>query len=353
MTQRGVFEKVPRSGIWWIHWYDAQGRRHREKVGTKSAAVHLYRKRKTEVLEGRKLPEKLRRAPVLFDEIALDTLEYSRAHKVPRAYRGDCYMMKLVLCWFGRRAAAEITPQDIEVRLLALADSGRAPATTNRYRALLSLIYSLAIRNGKVHDNPARLVPHRREDNARIRFLSKDEERVLRERIRELEPHHEFELDLALYTGMRTSEQYQRRWEDVDFERRLLTIPRSKNGAMRHLPLNASALHALVELRARNGRSEFVCGGVRNARYWFESAVAAAGLKDFTWHCLRHTFASRLVMAGVDIRTVAELMGHKTLAMTMRYAHLAPDHQRGAVERLESTAPKTATVTDAVLGYVQ
>jgi len=71
--------------------------------------------------------------------------------------------------------------------------------------------------------------------------------------------------------------------------------------------------------------------------------VVAAGLEDFTWHCLRHTFASRLVMAGVDIRTVAELMGHRTLAMTMRYAHLAPDHQRAAVDRLEPTATGTAT----------
>ncbi len=122
---------------------------------------------------------------------------------------------------------------------------------------------------------------------------------------------------------------------------------------MRHLPLNASALHALAELRARNGHYEFVCGGVKDPRYWFEPLVVATGLKDFTWHCLRHTFASRLVMAGVDIRTVAELMGHKTLAMTMRYAHLAPDHQRAAVERLEPTATRTATTHDSQAAMVQ
>jgi hypothetical protein len=64
--------------------------------------------------------------------------------------------------------------------------------------------------------------------------------------------------------------------------------------------------------------------------------VESAGLTDFTWYCLRHTFASRLVMAGVDIRTVAELMGHKTIQMTMRYAHLAPEHNLAAVESLIS-----------------
>ncbi len=348
MRQRGIFERVAGSGIWWIHWYDAQGRRHREKAGTKSAAIALYRKRKTQVLEGRKLPEKLRRAPVLFREVAQDALEYSRLHK--RSYRQDQYRMKRLLEWFGPRPADSITPEEIEQRF---AGQNWKPATVNRCRALLSLTYRIAIRSGKVRENPARLVPHRLEDNARLRFLDKNEEAVLRAKIRELCPAREPEFDLALYTGMRRGEQYGLCWEDVDFGRRMLTIPRSKNGAMRHVPLNATALHALAELRTRNGDLDFVCGGSRSPRHWFEPAVEAAKLASFTWHCLRHTFASRLVMAGVDIRTVAELLGHKTLAMTMRYAHLAPDHQRAAVERLEPTATKTATGAEAVLAYVQ
>jgi len=164
--------------------------------------------------------------------------------------------MRFLLDWFRGCAAAEISPQDIETRLQSLVEKGRAPATLNRYRALLSLTYSLAIRNGKLRENPARLVLHRREDNVRLLFLSKDEERILRTKIRELWTEREPEFDLALYTGMRRGEQYRLRWEDVDFERRLLTIPRSKNGTMRHLPLNGSASHALVELRSRNSNSD-------------------------------------------------------------------------------------------------
>jgi site-specific recombinase XerD len=82
-------------------------------------------------------------------------------------------------------------------------------------------------------------------------------------------------------------------------------------------------------------------------------AVAAGNINDFTWHCLRHTFASRLVMAGVDIRTVAELLGHKTLAMTMRYTHLAPDFQRAPVERLERSDTRSDTSAVPAAGYVQ
>jgi len=100
---------------------------------------------------------------------------------------------------------------------------------------------------------------------------------------------------------------------------------------------------------------------LRGYKHWFEPAVREAGVKDFTWYCLRHTFASRLVMAGVDLRTVAELMGHQQIQMTMRYAHLAPAHTLAAVERLvvpgsqrvrprrRSSKPSaTKTATDAL-----
>ena len=84
---------------------------------------------------------------------------------------------------------------------------------------------------------------------------------------------------------------------------------------------------------------------------WFDLALKAAGIDGFTWHCLRHTFASRLVMAGVDIRTLAELMGHRTLQMTMRYAHLAPEHKAAAVAKLDNpTDTKTSTDTQLAQG---
>jgi integrase len=216
--------------------------------------------------------------------------------------------MARLVQWFGDRPAESIGPEEIEQRF---AEQDWTPATFNRYRSLLSLTYRLAIRAGKVCENPARLVRHRPENNTRIRFLNqydplptkidylkycKNEESRLRAVIQSEYPSRMPEFDLALHTGLRRGEQYKARWDDVDWERRLLTIPRSKNGTMRHVPLNATALHALVELRSRNGGSELVCGGAKSPRHWFEPAVEAAGVRDFSWHCLRHTFASRLVM---------------------------------------------------------
>jgi len=156
------------------------------------------------------------------------------------------------------------------------------------------------------------------------------------------------EFEIALNTGMRRSEQYTYiNWACVDFQRRDLFVPESKSGKSRHIPLNVPALAAFEALHeatggqdpifaSRNGRES-----LRGPRHWFDGAIAEAKLNGFTWHDLRHTFASRLVMTGTDLRTVAELMGHRTIQMSMRYAHLAPEHKQAAVDRLTAFSPKS------------
>jgi site-specific recombinase XerD len=137
--------------------------------------------------------------------------------------------------------------------------------------------------------------------------------------------------------------------------RKLITIPKTKNGSTRHIPLNSVAEAAFHDLFARS-RGEWRVfvnmqgEPLRGYKHWFGPAVKEAGIEGFTWYCLRHTFASRLIMAGVDLRTVADLMGHKSIQMTMRYAHLAPAHKLAAVERLtgvcdheNATGIKTST----------
>jgi integrase len=329
MKQRGIFEKVPSSGVWYVRYVDAAGRLRREKAGTKGAAIDLYRKRKQQALEGRKLPERLRRAPVSFREIAEDALAYADQHK--RSADDDHIRMKKLLLWFGECAVDSIAPKEIESRFEM---EKWTPATWNRYRALLSLTYRLAIRAGKTKENPARLVRHKFENNGRVRFLSREEEARLRKAILDLFPEHLPEFELALNSGLRQGEQYQAEWPNMDFVRRVLTIPLDKGGKTSHVRLNSQALHALAELHARTAATGFVCGEARGPRGWFEPALEAAGIRDFHWHDLRHTFASRLVMSGADLRTVAELLRDKTLAMVMRYAHLAPDYQLAAVERM-------------------
>jgi len=224
-------------------------------------------------------------------------------------------------------------------------------------KTTLSLIYRLGIENGKVQSNPAKLLKHKREDNERVRFLNRfsplktkleylqacsGEESRLRAVILRNFPEHISEFDIALHTGMRPSEQYNLTWNRVDLIRKVITTPKSKNGKTRHIPLNSVAVAAFKALRkcVLNPVGHIFVNihgePLHGYKHWFDRAVSEAGARDFTWYCLRHTFASRLVMSGVDLRTVAELMGHKTIQMTMRYAHLPPAHQLAAVERLVS-----------------
>jgi integrase len=343
-------DRSDKPGEWWIRYADVTGRIRREKAGTWVAARDLYSKRKTEVLQGRKLPEKLRRARVSFGEIAKDALEHSKAHKVHEAYRIDSWHMETLLAWFRERVAEEITPQEIERKLNELAEDGRKPATVNRYRTLVSLVFSLAVRNGKQSSNPVRLVKRRKENNERVRFLEPEEEVKLRGKICELCPEHEAEFDLALHTGMRRGEQYRLRWQDVDLKRNFATIARSKHGEARRIQINSIARGALLRLRERGHNVGYVCPGhegprARDWRHWFEDAVEQAQIYNFRWHDLRHTFASRLVMAGVPLRAVQLLMGHKCIETTLRYSHLGETELHNAVERLTATSTDTTTST--------
>jgi integrase len=304
----------------------------------RQSAILAYQKRKAEIREGVFFPKKVKREPT-FREIALEALDYSKANKCRDAYRIDQWHFEKVVGWFGDRTAKEITPLEIDARLTELAEQDYKPATLNRYRAFLSLIYSNANRNGRVEVNPARLVRLRKENNAVVRFLTDEEEMKLRAAMRRMLPEMEPEFDVALNTGMRRGEQWRLRWEDVNEAQGVITIPRSKNGERRYVRINRDCRVALDRLWLTRDESGYVLPGPtegRNTdpRRTFEPIVKEAGIPHFRYHDIRHTFASRLIMAGVDLRTVQQLMGHKTIAMTVRYAHLAPSHEQEAIERL-------------------
>jgi site-specific recombinase XerD len=340
---RGVFEKVPGSGVWWIQFFDSGGRRRREKVGRKSVAIKLVEKRRADAREGVKMPANLRAKPVTFAEIAKRALDHSQSKK--RDYRHDRLRMPVLVAEFGHKAAADITPGEIEAWIYSHAEW--KPATKNRYLALMKLAYRLAEKAQLVSYNPARLLRQAKEDNCRIRYLLDAEETTLRAVIEKMYSDHLPDFEVALMTGMRLSEQFGVAWEDVDLDAGIIHLSHTKNGSARHVRLNSRAMAVMRMLHDRS----LGAGRVFTTKYpfWFASACQAAGLKDFTWHCLRHTFASRLVMAGVDIRTVQELMGHKSILMTMRYSHLSPEHRAKALEKLcQPTATTSATSAIAI-----
>jgi len=176
------------------------------------------------------------------------------------------------------------------------------------------------------------------EDNARTRYLTAEEEdRLLAACSEDLKPL----VITAMYTGLRKGELLSLTWGDVDLQQRQLRVQASysKNGRARTVTMNALVLQTLQATKDSEDPMALVftngCGRpYRYCRDTFERACRKAGIEDFTFHDLRHTFASRLVMAGIHLAVVEELLGHTVLSMTMRYAHLAPSAYQGAVDML-------------------
>lgn len=327
MKQRGVFEKERGSGVWWIRYFDQFGKKRREKAGSKSVAIKLYGKRKQQVLEGKKLPEAFRQPSVNFNQLLDDAVAYSKRNK--RSYKTDVPRLARVKEWFGFHPVEELTPKKIEIVLARAAEREKwAPSTFNHYRSLMSLSYRLAILNRKATSNPARSVTHRRENNNRVRFLTEEEEKKLRKIIEAKWTSHLPELELAINIGLRKGSQYGLTWDMVDWTGRLLNIPRTKNEEAIHIPLNDAAVAALRvahdqgDGRGRVFQSAKTGAPLENGRHWFDDALTEAGTKNFRWHDLRHTFASRLRMRGALLEDIADPLGHQSLTMTRRYAHL-------------------------------
>jgi integrase len=249
----------------------------------------------------------------------------------------------------GAFALADVTPARIATaRDALLAGEGPtgaklAPASAVRYLAALSHVCSWGERElGWLSSNPCRKVKRPQEPRGRVRFLDRETELpALLAACRESTDRRLFPLvTLALATGARQGELLGLRWSDVDLERRIATLHKTKNRERRALVLTAPAHTALLELRrvqpvgpslvfGKGGKAVF-------PRESWERALARAGVKDFRFHDLRHSAASYILMSGGTLAEVAEVLGHKTLSMVKRYAHLSPEHVRGVVARMSA-----------------
>lgn len=341
---KGVYEKHPGTGIWWIRYTNVQGKRVTESVGRHGDAVTLYQQRMTEKRTGLIIPIAKTARKVKLSALIEDALTFSKGNHTDQ--RNFKQRLEVVKEHMGDRAAESITPKDLGDWLSEMAEENEwTAATFNRYKAAISKAFKIGMENRRVSTNPARFVPQRKESRGRVRFLTEDEEKRLRAVIVEHRPHCLYQLDVALNTGMRKGEQFSVTWDQVDFKHEFIHLDKTKNGSSRYVHLNVAviaSLNALKEERkSRKLEFETLFFDRRNQqisdpREWFAKSCDEAKVKGVTWHILRHTFASRLVMAGVDLKTVQELMGHKTIGMTARYAHLAPGHLKNAVNRLVS-----------------
>jgi integrase len=230
----------------------------------------------------------------------------------------------------------------------------RTGATVNRYIAALSHALSFAVKERRLIDrNPVGDISRKKESRGRTRFLSDDERTALLAACEKSEWSALRALVLlAITTGARRGELLSLRWEDVDMKAGRGLVRETKNGEQRTLPLAGSALDAVRSLKLNNSaRSAYLFPspivvlnpGTGKAQldspyeffdaHW-HAALEAAGIKDFHFHDLRHTTASMLAAQGSSLLEIADVLGHKTLAMVKRYSHLVVDHKAKVIERM-------------------
>jgi len=335
---------VYKNGENWYIDYRVQGVRKRKKIGPSHKVARLALKDvQVKIAQGKIGIEKPKNTP--FSEFAQEYARFCKVNKARNTYERDCYTIEGSLkSFFGSKFLHNITAQDIERYKMERLDRV-SPVTLNRDLSTLKHLFRMAVEWGYIKKNPAKPVKKIKVPKSPPHFIETKEgvERLLDACMVQAPEIYPLVVT-ALHTGMRKSELFNLRWEDIDFGRGALTVCsreewHTKNYESRTMPLREEVQRILEPMRMAKGYVFCKPNGSKLREYFvnkrLDKAAKAAGLGHLFLHALRHTFASHLVMSGVDLPTVQRLMGHKDIKTTMRYAHLAPDHLRMGMAMLD------------------
>jgi len=321
-----------KDGVWWVRFTAPDRRRVRQSTGTqdRAKAQEYQDKLKVELWRVSKLGEKPRR---IWQEAVIRYLR-EVAHKA--GYEEDKRQIKWLDKYLREKYLDEITRDVVEKVKEAKLETGVANATCNRMLAVVRAVLRKAAYDWEWTDRApkVRLLP---EPKRRIRFITREEAERL---VAELPEHLAEAVRFSLETGLRRSNVTDMQWSQVDLMRRCAWVHPDQAKARKAIPvpLNASAMLVLRRLQGKHqvyvfsyqGRGPVRCV---NGQPW-RDAVKRAGLENFRWHDLRHTWASWHVQQGTPLHALQELGGWETADMVRRYAHLAPEHLAEYAERL-------------------
>ncbi len=328
------------------------------KEAFRTGEGHQSLSEKRNIEKARREAEEKRRIKEARENIPLSTFFYdtywplAKRDKVPMSWKREESLMRLwVLPVIGKKPLHNISAIDLERIKKQMSDEGRTPRSVQYALATIRQVFNVARRLGFYNgDNPVRQVKIPKVNNRRLRFLTQEEARGLLTELSKISPHtHDIAL-LSLHCGLRAGEIFDLEWSDIDFNGGLIRLRDTKNGRTRYSYMT-NEVHAMLKNRPSGNRDEPIFKTARGTKHSeisdaFYAAVKVCELNEavtdkrdkVVFHTLRHTFASWLVMQGIDLYTVKELLGHRSLAMTERYAHLAPDAMRGAVVAIEKAS---------------
>lgn len=292
------------------------------------------------------------RLGITFSDFFTDTyFPQAKADKSEASWKKEDQCFRLWISpVIGDKPLTKVSPLDLERIKKNMFDAKRAPRSVHYCLAVVRQVFNHARRlDIFTGDNPVSKVKKPTVDNRRLRFLSHEEADLLLEALKKKSRDvHDMALT-SLHCGLRAGEIYSLKWSDVDPSCSMLTLRDTKSGKSR-ITYTTQAVKAMLNGRTRLSPGDLVFparggGPVKQISSTFDRVVDNLGLNDgigdprhkVVFHTLRHTYASWLVAMGTDLYTVKELMGHSSLTMTERYAHLAPDKLKRAVQQLDDS----------------
>lgn len=345
---KGLALRVTKTGIksWSLRYRTREGGQRRYTLGS-WPAIKLARARElakielgrvaggADIQQEKKQERSKATCPTIKAFCADEYRQWVEAHH--KAADQTLYRLTDILPWQDKRLD-QIDIKLVERWQAKRINSGISPWTVKRDIAALRSMMSKAVEWGYLDTHPlANLKAPKAPDNSRIRYLSDDEEKRLLSALRadSTPAHLRAIVTVAMNTGLRRGELLKMDWSSVDLDAKRLTVTAqtAKSSKVRHVPLNKKALAALKAWKKPMDRKGAVFGLTDIKKSW-HTLLRLAEITDFRYHDIRHHFASKLVMAGIDLNTVRELLGHSDIRMTLRYAHLAPEHAAAAVEVL-------------------
>jgi len=279
--------------------------------------------------------------PIFFEKLLKQYLEYSESNKRPGSYERDITSSKHLSHYFFGKKIQQISNWQIErykvTRQKEPMKNGKLPskATINRELAMIKHMFNKAVDWKVISHNPIAKVKLFPEKPKQLRVITEEEfSKLYNEASDFLKPI----LMIAVHIGLRRSEILNLKVSDISLKDRYILVRESKNGEIRHVPINSLLMKTLKSV-INNTDSEYLFVGptgdpVKSVKQGFWAALRRSGIPHLRFHDLRHSFGSNLSMAGVDIATIQELMGHKDISTTKRYLHPSPSHKKEAVERL-------------------
>jgi integrase len=331
--------KLEKQGAYWTFRYRENGIQKRKTIGDAFISRKEAERLQIEFLHKQCSSDKNKVSDISLVAFLNEYLSYAKTNKRPSTCNKDGYTKNNILSLIKKQNLKDITAQDIEAYKTQRTGEIQ-PISVNHELETIKAMFNIAVKWKYLEESPAKYVKPIKQAKKPPRYLSKEEIETL---LNAASGIHKDMIIIALYTGFRIGEIFNLQWQDVDFIKNFISVVPKHNWTpkdyeFRSIPINAKLKEYLLKIRPETAKeTDYIISHKQSMNTFFvayRKLLKKANIENATFHTLRHTFASNLVISGISLYTVSQLLGHSKIDTTMIYAHLSKDHLKNSVDNL-------------------